>query len=243
MDLIAIHKEHAATRCNTLQYTAYSHTHWAHCKTLQDTARHWMTLQNSTTHCNTLQHVAIPCLFPYTLSTLQDTARHCTTLDDTTKQYNTLQHAATLCNTLLIPIHTEHIARHCKTLHDTARHYKTVQHTATHCTTLMNESCPQCGLYSGSHCYNRLYFGGNRISSFHLWPSWCVICSSVFQRVAAYCSVLQRVAVCCKLLTASWVTLLTSAEFQCYSVLQCVAVWGSLFFDWNGFFSIYKCKS
>ena len=52
---VATHAQRAATRCNTLQYTAI------HCNTLLRTAAHRNTLQHTAILCNTLQHTAIRC--------------------------------------------------------------------------------------------------------------------------------------------------------------------------------------
>jgi len=91
-------REHAATRCKTLQNAA------THCNTLQQTLTSKregarvtsetkvngkdknVLLQHTATHCNTLQHTATHC------NTLHHTATHCNTLQHTASHCNPLQH-------------------------------------------------------------------------------------------------------------------------------------------------------
>jgi len=102
---------------------------WAHCNTLQHSAR----------HCNTLQ---------YTYNTRKELGGSCQVVSQTWN--STLQHTATHCNTL------QHTATHCNILQHTAPHitsgsafyllvtgiyimsYLCLQHTATHCDTLQH---------------------------------------------------------------------------------------------------------
>jgi len=94
------HACHAATHCNTLQYSTTHYNTMHHTATLCNTR---YTLHYAATHCNALYHTAAHC------STLQHTATNCNTLQHAIKHYNTLQHTTTHCNTSL------HTAIHCNT--------------------------------------------------------------------------------------------------------------------------------
>jgi len=61
--------QHAATRCNTLQHTA-----WHAWVEMTDAAYRCNALQHAATHCNTLQRTATRC------NALQHAATHCNTL-------------------------------------------------------------------------------------------------------------------------------------------------------------------
>ena len=79
----SITRQHTATHCNVLQYTAAglilapqdlgTYKRVMHCTTLHRTAQHDTTLQHTATHCNTLQRTAAH------YSTLHHTASHCNT--------------------------------------------------------------------------------------------------------------------------------------------------------------------
>jgi len=64
--------QHAATHCNTPQYTFQTSPHCIY-NTLQHTATHCNTLQHTATHCITLHHTAVHSII------LRHTAKHIST--------------------------------------------------------------------------------------------------------------------------------------------------------------------
>jgi len=209
-------QQQTASHCNTLQHTA---THIAELYSVMlsrlrvfHVKRHPKnTLQHTATHCNTLQHTAthIAGLYSAMLSRLCvfHVKRH---------PKNTLQHTATHCNTHRRIAFCDVELTVCILCPKTSKKY-----TATHCNILQHTATHIAELYSAILSFLYVFYVKRHPKiqvARHIVPydSFYVVCCSVLQCFAVFCSVLHPK-------NPSRSSHCTICKILC-SVLQCVAV-------------------